>query len=245
MISEKALTSIVSFAILGIYLGFQMVVLAALRARLKGWEPSGVVHPRSLGAAGDHRGPDVRRPDDDQHRLAAHPRRALVRQLPGRALGDRRRRHRRGLHGSREALPAQRRPLTATPCPPQKESRNEVQLRHAAGLSAQRVPGLDQEGRRARVLRRVRRRRDLAQGPLAPVRRGRGADHQHPDGAEHLRRRAPRADPDRPGRGHPGRADQRARRGRHLQRQLRPARAVPHRLGQDEASLPGQGGRRR
>ena len=41
MVSEKALTSIVSFAILGIYLGFQMVVLAALRARLKGWEPSG------------------------------------------------------------------------------------------------------------------------------------------------------------------------------------------------------------
>ncbi len=41
MISTKALTSIVSFAILGIYLGFQMVVLAALRARLKGWVPSG------------------------------------------------------------------------------------------------------------------------------------------------------------------------------------------------------------
>ena len=40
-VSEKALTSIVSFAILGIYLGFQMVVLAALRARLKGWVPSG------------------------------------------------------------------------------------------------------------------------------------------------------------------------------------------------------------
>jgi len=41
MVSAKALTSIVSFAILGIYLGFQMVVLAALRARLKGWVPSG------------------------------------------------------------------------------------------------------------------------------------------------------------------------------------------------------------
>ena len=39
--SAKALTQIVSFAILGIYLGFQMVVLAALRARLKGWVPSG------------------------------------------------------------------------------------------------------------------------------------------------------------------------------------------------------------
>ena len=47
MVSEKALTSIVSFAILGIYLGFQMVVLAALRARLKGWVPSGTF---TLGA---------------------------------------------------------------------------------------------------------------------------------------------------------------------------------------------------
>lgn len=41
MASTKALTSIISFATLGIYLGFQMVVLAALRARLKGWVPSG------------------------------------------------------------------------------------------------------------------------------------------------------------------------------------------------------------
>lgn len=49
MVSEKALTSIVSFAILGIYLGFQMVVLAALRARLKGWVPSGSF---TLGAFG-------------------------------------------------------------------------------------------------------------------------------------------------------------------------------------------------
>lgn len=40
-ISEDAVTKIVSFAALGIYLGFQMVVLAALRARLKGWVPSG------------------------------------------------------------------------------------------------------------------------------------------------------------------------------------------------------------
>lgn len=40
-ISENALTKIVSFASLGIYLGFMMVVLAALRARVKGWQPSG------------------------------------------------------------------------------------------------------------------------------------------------------------------------------------------------------------
>lgn len=41
ILSEDALTKIVSFAALGIYIGFQMVVLAALRARLKGWVPSG------------------------------------------------------------------------------------------------------------------------------------------------------------------------------------------------------------
>lgn len=40
-LSEDAITKIISFAALGIYLGFQMVVLAALRARLKGWVPSG------------------------------------------------------------------------------------------------------------------------------------------------------------------------------------------------------------
>jgi amino acid transporter len=39
--SEDGLFKIVSFATAGIYIGFQMVVLAALRARLKGWKPSG------------------------------------------------------------------------------------------------------------------------------------------------------------------------------------------------------------
>lgn len=41
LVSADALTKIVSFAILGIYGSFQMVVLAALRARLKGWRPAG------------------------------------------------------------------------------------------------------------------------------------------------------------------------------------------------------------
>ncbi|KHL17073.1 amino acid transporter [Mumia flava] len=48
-VSEDAITKIISFAALGIYLGFQMVVLAALRARLKGWVPSGKY---TLGAWG-------------------------------------------------------------------------------------------------------------------------------------------------------------------------------------------------
>lgn len=47
--STGAITKIISFAALGIYVAFQMVVLAALRARLKGWVPSGKY---TLGAWG-------------------------------------------------------------------------------------------------------------------------------------------------------------------------------------------------
>lgn len=49
LLSTDALVKIVSFAVLGIYMGFQMVVLAALRARLLGWRPSG---PFTLGRWG-------------------------------------------------------------------------------------------------------------------------------------------------------------------------------------------------
>ncbi|MGK0741598.1 APC family permease [Leucobacter sp. Z1108] len=41
LFSEDGLFKIVSFATAGIYIGFQMVVLAALRARVKGWKPKG------------------------------------------------------------------------------------------------------------------------------------------------------------------------------------------------------------
>lgn len=40
-VSSDALTKIISFATIGIYISFQMVVLAALRARLRGWKPAG------------------------------------------------------------------------------------------------------------------------------------------------------------------------------------------------------------
>lgn len=48
-INENILVPVTSFAILGIYLSFQMVVLASLRQRFKGWQPAG---PFSLGALG-------------------------------------------------------------------------------------------------------------------------------------------------------------------------------------------------
>lgn len=46
---EQLLTQVTSFAVLGIYVAFQSVVLAALRQRLRGWRPAG---PFSLGRAG-------------------------------------------------------------------------------------------------------------------------------------------------------------------------------------------------
>ncbi|MDI3243188.1 amino acid permease [Arthrobacter sp. AL08] len=47
--SDELLSQITSFAVLGIYIAFQSVVLASLRQRIKGWRPAG---PFSLGAAG-------------------------------------------------------------------------------------------------------------------------------------------------------------------------------------------------
>jgi amino acid transporter len=48
-VSSDALTVIISFAAMGMYMGFQMVVLASLRARLLGWKPNGAFQ---LGAWG-------------------------------------------------------------------------------------------------------------------------------------------------------------------------------------------------
>ncbi|MBT2186028.1 APC family permease [Sphingobium nicotianae] len=41
LVMQDALVTIVSFAVAGIYIAFQMVVAAALFARLRGWQPSG------------------------------------------------------------------------------------------------------------------------------------------------------------------------------------------------------------
>jgi amino acid transporter len=46
---QDAVATIISFAAIGIYIAFQMIVLAALVARAKGWRPSG---PFTLGAWG-------------------------------------------------------------------------------------------------------------------------------------------------------------------------------------------------
>ena len=46
---DGLITQVTAFAVLGIYVAFQSVVLASLRQRLKGWRPAG---PFSLGGAG-------------------------------------------------------------------------------------------------------------------------------------------------------------------------------------------------
>ena len=46
-LAPNALALITLFAVLAIYVCFQMVVLAALRQRIRGWRPAGVWEPRS------------------------------------------------------------------------------------------------------------------------------------------------------------------------------------------------------
>jgi amino acid transporter len=46
---QDAISTIISFAAVGIYISFQMIVLAALIARIKGWRPTG---PFTLGERG-------------------------------------------------------------------------------------------------------------------------------------------------------------------------------------------------
>ena len=117
--------------------------------------------------------------------------------------------------------------------------KNEIQLRDAGGLPAGRVPVLDQKADELGFY--VCRGRDVAQGPLAPLRGGGRADQPDPDGTERVGRRAARADADRPGSRHAGRADRRSGGGRGVERQLRAARRVQHRLGGDEAAVASQG----
>lgn len=46
---DGLLTQVTAFAVIGIYVAFQSVVLASLRQRIKGWRPAG---PFNLGRAG-------------------------------------------------------------------------------------------------------------------------------------------------------------------------------------------------
>src|SRR5260370_2698292 len=50
---QDAIATIISFAAVGIYISFQMIVLAAFIARAKGWRPAGPVTFRALGLNGN------------------------------------------------------------------------------------------------------------------------------------------------------------------------------------------------
>ena len=91
----------------------------------------------------------------------------------------------------------------------------------------------------------LRRRRDLAQGSLAAVRRGGAADLADPHGAEPLGGRPAGADAHRPGGRDARRADRGPGRGGPGQRELRAARRVQDRLGTDQAAVAGHRGGQR
>jgi amino acid transporter len=104
--STDAITKIISFAAFGIYLAFQMVVFAALRARLKGWVPSGKYTLGKWGVAVNSGSTGLRRHRDDQHGVAADARCSVVRQLDRGAVGLGGCRNRTGVHDdSRAARP--------------------------------------------------------------------------------------------------------------------------------------------
>ena len=125
-----------------------------------------------------------------------------------------------------------------------RRARDEVQLRDAPRLPAR---GLRCEtiktGRRARLLRGATR-------PTRPGTRTCGCSSPPPRTRRRTSASGPACPPivlreptlDRAGARHARRAHRRAHRVRLLDRELRPARPVPHRLVEDEAALPGQGG---
>ena len=51
LLPSATVSSIINFAVIGIYLGFQSVVLASIIARLRGWKPSGAFNLGGMGMA--------------------------------------------------------------------------------------------------------------------------------------------------------------------------------------------------
>src|SRR6202162_6744901 len=79
---QDAIATIISFAAIGIYISFQMIVLGALIARTKGWRPAG---PFTLGTRGwlvDGLGAPLRGRGHRQHFVAGQPNTPWVGQLP-------------------------------------------------------------------------------------------------------------------------------------------------------------------
>ena len=96
-----ALTAIVSFAAIGIYIAFQMIVLGALIARRRGWKPSGSFTLGNRGKAVTVVRALLWCSRNRQHRMAESARDAVVHQLQCGALDGSR-------YISRPRLPADR-----------------------------------------------------------------------------------------------------------------------------------------
>ena len=85
--STDAITKIISFAALGIYIAFQMVVLGGAAGTAEGLGADREVLAGAVGAAGEHRRAGLRRHRHGQHGVAADPGCAVVRQLDRGAVG--------------------------------------------------------------------------------------------------------------------------------------------------------------
>ena len=118
--STDAITKIINFAAFGIYLAFQMVVFAALRARLKGWVPSRQVPVGPMGAAGQRCASVMPRRRDDQHNLAPHPGPWFDNWIV--ALATRRGGNRVGVHGFTRCTTAARAPTTPSRAGPTRRA---------------------------------------------------------------------------------------------------------------------------
>ena len=180
-----SLARVTAFAVCGIYISFQAVVLAALRQRLKGWRPAGLWNLGGCRAAGQRRS---RSPTASSRSTCSSARGTPARSSTAGSspsgvaivagsgllylLLARPDRHSDGVPEGdaievARAPPADPRRPTAPPCPTRAPAPNaavptvrrsdEVQLRDAARLPARGVAAGHQAGRRARLLRRATR----------------------------------------------------------------------------------------
>ena len=101
---QNAIATIVGSAVVGIYCAFQMIVLAALVARLRGWKPAGPVPPGRRRTCGQRGRARLWRRRDPRHGVAAHAGRALVHELRHGTDMARHRGLRRCLYGGGTAL---------------------------------------------------------------------------------------------------------------------------------------------
>ena len=197
LLAADTLARVTAFAVCGIYISFQAVVLAALRQRLKGWRPRGCGTLGSWGflvnvvalAYGSSRSTCSPVPGTPARSSTGGSSPSGCSSSPGPGCSTWSSRARTGIptafprrrarwpatsgDQTAEQIRQQNGVLTGRSPPSRPRRSDEVQLRDAARLPARGVAAGDPARRRTRLLRLLRGRRDLAQGPVAAVRRGR------------------------------------------------------------------------